>query len=374
MTAQGFTNQQAVSSVKNAPISVEFNKGTNSNDPKYYTSGTAVRVYGGSYFIVSSDKTIVKVVLIFGSSDGSNAISTDCGTYSNGTWTGSSNAVKFSIAGTSGNRRIQKMAVTYQDAASDGGDTPADPVLSVTTTEVNVGAAGGNGEIAYSVENAVDGMSVSAATSVDWITDFNYSTAGKVTFAVSANTGAERSANVTLTYPGAEESKIVTVKQEAAQSGGAKTISFKLNQTVTGSTSTSYVQDETIFTYDGIQYAVNNWNPSTLQIRGNQTSQSNMQSGKNFYLRNKTAIPGKITSIKVEYTSGSLVATSIYAVTSTSQITNQTTSASKKGTAATNAVTWDFDANGGYFAIGMQKGGTSGTAISGIITITYEAN
>lgn len=374
MTAQGFSNQQEVSSVKKNPISVEFNKGTNSNAPKYYTSGTAVRVYGGSYFIVSSVKTIVKVVVTFGSSDGSNAISTDCGTYGAGTWTGSSNAVKFSIAGTSGNRRIQKVAVTYQEAASDGGDTPADPVLSVTTTEVIVGAAGGNGEIAYSVENAVDGMSVSAATSVDWITDFNYSTEGKVTFAVSANTGAERSANVTLTYPGAEESKIVTVKQEAAQSGGAKTISFKLNQTVTGSTSTSYVQDETIFTYDGIQYAVNNWNPNNLQIRGNQTSQTNMQSGKNFYLRNKTAIPGKITSIKVEYTSGSLVATSIYAATSTSQITNQTTSASKKGTAATNAVIWDFDANGGYFAIGMQKGGTSGTAISGTITITYEEN
>lgn len=268
--------------------------------------------------------------------------------------------------------RMDALTVTY--VKSESGETPADPVLSVTTTEVNVGAAGGNGEIAYSVENAVDGMSVSAATSVDWITDFNYSIAGKVTFKVSANTGAERSADVTLTYPGAAESKKVTVKQAAAQGGGTKTISFKLDKTVTGSTSTNYVQTETAFTHDGIQYAVNNWNPSTLQIRGNQSSQSNMQSGKNFYLRNKTAIPGKITSIKVEYTSGSLVATSIYAVTSTSQITNQTTSASKKGTAATKAVIWDFDANGGYFAIGMQKGGTSGTAISGIITITYEEN
>ncbi len=200
---------------------------------------------------------------------------------------------------------------------------------------------------------------------------------GVLAVTVSANEGEAREATITLTCGEAAE-VVLTVTQseyvEPGQGGGTKTISFKLDKTVTGSTSTSYVQNETTFTYDGIQYAVNNWNPSTLQIRGNQTSQSNMQSGKNFYLRNKTAIPGKITSIKVEYTSGSLVATSIYAVTSTSQITNQTTSASKKGTAATNAVTWDFDANGGYFAIGMQKGGTSGTALSGTITITYEAN
>ena len=185
----------------------------------------------------------------------------------------------------------------------------------------------------------------------------------------------ESEQTVTVSYTEGDITAETTYKivVKAAQGGGTKTISFKLDKNVTGSSSTSYVQNETTFTYDGIQYAVNNWNPITLQIRGNQSSQTNMQSGKNFYLRNKTAIPGKITSIKVEYTSGSLVATSIYAQTSTSQITNQTTSASKKGTRATKAVTWEFDANGGYFAIGMQKGGTSGTAISGIITITYEA-
>lgn len=195
---------------------------------------------------------------------------------------------------------------------------------------------------------------------------------GVVTLVGAGTTTITATAPATNEYEAGTASYTLTVS--AAQGGGTKTISFKLDKTVTGSTSTSYVQNETAFTYDGIQYAVNNWNPSTLQIRGNQTSQTNMQSGKNFYLRNQTAIPGKITSIKVEYTSGSLVATSIYAVTSTSQITNQTTSASKKGTAATKAVIWDFDANGGYFAIGMQKGGTSGTAISGIITITYEAD
>ena len=52
--------------------------------------------------------------MTFGSSDGSNTITTDVNTYSNGTWTGSATSVKFTIGGTSGNRRIKKIAVTYK--------------------------------------------------------------------------------------------------------------------------------------------------------------------------------------------------------------------------------------------------------------------
>ena len=80
--------------------------------PKYYDSGTAIRVYGGGYFIITSESTITKIVVEFGSSDGSNAISTNAGTFSNGTWIGSSNSVKFTIGGQSGHRRIQKITVT----------------------------------------------------------------------------------------------------------------------------------------------------------------------------------------------------------------------------------------------------------------------
>ena len=116
---QGYTNQQEVSSYDGTNFSVAFNKGSNSNTPKYYTSGTAIRIYGGGYFTVSSDATITKIVLGFGSSDGSNAITTNVDTYSNGTWTGSANSVEFTIGGTSGNRRIASLTVT----TSGGGST-----------------------------------------------------------------------------------------------------------------------------------------------------------------------------------------------------------------------------------------------------------
>lgn len=114
-TAQGYVNAQEVTSVSSDNVTINFNKGTNSNTPKYYTSGTAVRVYGGGYFVVESDKTIVKIELTFGTSDGSNALTTDVGTFASPIWTGSASSVKFTVGGTSGHRRIKSVAVTYQN-------------------------------------------------------------------------------------------------------------------------------------------------------------------------------------------------------------------------------------------------------------------
>ena len=113
-TEQGYSNQQEITSVSGTNCTITFDKGTNSIAPKYFTSGTAIRVYGGGYFTVSSTtKTITKIELTFGSSDGSNAITTDVETYSNGTWSGSASSVKFTVGGTSGNRRLASVAVTY---------------------------------------------------------------------------------------------------------------------------------------------------------------------------------------------------------------------------------------------------------------------
>ena len=111
-SAQGYANSQEVLSYQGTNFSVTFDQGTNSFVPKYYNTGNAIRVYGGGCFIVTSESTITKIVVQFGYSDGSNAISTDVGTFSNGTWRGNSNSVKFTIGGTSGHRRIQKLTVT----------------------------------------------------------------------------------------------------------------------------------------------------------------------------------------------------------------------------------------------------------------------
>ena len=124
---RGYSNGQAITSVNGQDFTISFNKGTNSNnEPKYYnSSGTSsIRVYGGNYFIVSSStKSIEKIELTFDTGDGSNEITTDVGTYSNGIWIGKSESITFTISGSSGHRRISAIAVTY---------TSAPPIPTVT--------------------------------------------------------------------------------------------------------------------------------------------------------------------------------------------------------------------------------------------------
>ena len=109
----GYSNGAAVTRVDGENFSIVWDKGTNNNAPKYYSTGSGIRAYGGNYFTISSEKTITKVVLTFGSGEDSNAITTNSGTYSNNTWTGSSNSITFTVGGSSGHRRIATIAVTY---------------------------------------------------------------------------------------------------------------------------------------------------------------------------------------------------------------------------------------------------------------------
>lgn len=151
----------------------------------------------------------------------------------------------------------------------------------------------------------------------------------------------------------------------------ASSLTLVPNKATTGNSSTSYVQSAHTFNSGDVSYVINNWNPSTLQVRGNQTASSNLQSGKNFYIHNTTEFPGSITSITITYTAGTLVAGKVYAQVGSSVITNQTTS-STAGTAGTKSVTWNFTGDNKYFAIGMVKGGTSSTTNIGSIVIEYD--
>ncbi len=98
-------------------VSVTFNKASSGTAPKYYKSGTSVRVYYKSNFVIQSTKTITKITFTYGSSDGSLAITVDNGSFSTPDWTGSSSKVTFSVGATntSGQRRISAIEVTYLD-------------------------------------------------------------------------------------------------------------------------------------------------------------------------------------------------------------------------------------------------------------------
>ena len=149
-TAKGYGNQQEVTSVEQDGITVTFDKGSNSNTPKYYTSGEAIRVYGGGSMTVSSTKNITNIAITFGTSDGTNAITTNGGTYADGIWTGSATSVQFNVGGTSGNRRFKKLTITTEDSEP----TIPSPYKLFTETTVwtpttdNVNAAMAEGWIA----------------------------------------------------------------------------------------------------------------------------------------------------------------------------------------------------------------------------------
>ncbi len=119
-TAQGYANETAISNLTVDGVTATFDKGSNSNAPKYYTNGTAIRAYGGNTITLSANQ-ITAATFTFGSSDGSNEITADCGSWHSPTWTGdATDEVVFTIGGTSGNRRIKSIAVTYTSGGGSG--------------------------------------------------------------------------------------------------------------------------------------------------------------------------------------------------------------------------------------------------------------
>lgn len=119
-TAEGYSNQEVVASKIIIPITIAFNKGSGSNAPKYYSKGTAIRAYAGNTVTVSVDGGIISsIAFTFASGEDKNAIISSNGTFTTNKWTGKESSVIFTIGGESGNRRIQKMAVTYTETETE---------------------------------------------------------------------------------------------------------------------------------------------------------------------------------------------------------------------------------------------------------------
>lgn len=104
-----------------------------------------------------------------------------------------------------------------------------DPVISVTSDNpMAVTNANDLYAIEYTIINPVGGKSISAATDVDWITDFDYSTPGEVAFEVAAQaSGAPaRSGSITLSYDGADDVIVVVNQEKGANLSGVYNCTF----------------------------------------------------------------------------------------------------------------------------------------------------
>ena len=155
------------------------------------------------------------------------------------------------------------------------------------------------------------------------------------------------------------------------------TYSLTPNKAGTGLSNTAYITSLTEFTNNGISWKMNQWNPSTLQIKTNQSSAT---SEWRFY--NTTAMPGKITKVVIKFSALTLKNTSTTgfkfvggsaAVTGTTGGTDGVWNASAKTLTWTPAASDNFT----YFALyqnGQVASGTNKLATSDAIVVTYETS
>ena len=89
------------------------------------------------------------------------------------------------------------------------------PVLTLTSEAiVDVVAAGGEFEITYTLENAKEGVELTATCEAEWV---DVATGDKVKVVVAVNDGEAREAKIVVAY--SEQSFEVTVKQAAKEQG-----------------------------------------------------------------------------------------------------------------------------------------------------------
>ena len=148
-STQGYANQTAMKTVQvNDDVTITFAGGGNNNVPKYYTNGTAVRMYPkNSFTVTTTTGKLTKIVITFGSGDGTLSIASNVGSYASGTWTGEATSATLTLDpnATSGNRRIKAIAVTYGEVSAD---YVVEPSISgdldfIESTEVSIAAGEG---------------------------------------------------------------------------------------------------------------------------------------------------------------------------------------------------------------------------------------
>ena len=117
---QSYSNEQIITTVplNDSNVSVVCNDNGQTNVPKYFTSGSALRIYTGNSITFAtksgSNAKIVRIEFTFATGSGSgnypSALSTITNTYSNGVWSGDASSIEFTLSAQS---RIVSFVVSY---------------------------------------------------------------------------------------------------------------------------------------------------------------------------------------------------------------------------------------------------------------------
>ena len=242
-------------------ITLTFDKGTNSNTPKYYSTGTAARLYGGNTMTITAINgcTIESVVMNTGSSNKFHAESS----VTNGTLTVdgtvgtisgvSSNTTTITQGGTSGHVRITDMTITYTEGVASSVATP--------TFSVEAGTYGAK----QSVELACESEGAVIYYTLDGTTPDNTSTLYEAAIELNTKTTVKA-----IAYVGEEASKVASASYD-----------FKLDCVLTWNENSPFIQASTMMpktnfvsplgssganyyvTFDGSEPSADNPNAST---------------------------------------------------------------------------------------------------------------
>ena len=113
-SAKGYANQQDLDgvAVTEGVISITLAKGSGSNGPKYYTTGTGARTYGGNTMTIACSEGLITTI-VFDFTQNDKDYTVDAGVYSkaDAMWTGSAETILFTTEAGSGHNRIRSVAI-----------------------------------------------------------------------------------------------------------------------------------------------------------------------------------------------------------------------------------------------------------------------
>jgi hypothetical protein len=109
------TNGTVIETIDGDNVTITFDKGTNTNDPKFYDGGAEIRFYKGNTLTFSSTKKIGKIEFTYSSGYNGNTLTADKGTINSGVWTGFENEVTLTN-NESDNTQIRFKSITIKYA------------------------------------------------------------------------------------------------------------------------------------------------------------------------------------------------------------------------------------------------------------------
>ena len=215
----------------NGDVSFVYTVKGGSTDLRWWNITDGLRSYKGNQFKIKVSSGEIESITFTGTCELEEESSTG-GSYDdlNRTWTapeeGGITSVEFVCVQSSGNKTINKITVVVSGAS-------ATPAISAENVSVDYDAT--SGEISYGITNPVEGASVSASSSDDWISNIvvnsSESTVTTVTFDVTTNEAStSRTGTITLSYANDTETlvtKDVTVTQGCPPSPDYVTLPFE---------------------------------------------------------------------------------------------------------------------------------------------------